>query len=301
MAIKKFEELKNTALNMTPVRVSVAAGEDREVLESLKQAQEIGLIDSAVITGDKKKIKDLFNELNINVKKFTIVDAANYHDAASQAVKAINTDKADILVKGMLDTSIFFKAVLDKEQGMRKSSVLSNLSLFEMDTYHKLIGVTDNAMIPFPTLKEKKEIINNTKTLWASLGIQEPKVAILAAIEKINDAMPATVDAACLCKMSERNQLSGFVLDGPLAYDAAISKDAAEIKKIKSDVAGDPDLLLLPSLEAANMLGKVFKFQGKAESGGILLGATHPIVLNSRSDSAKKRLNSMFIARLLLK
>ncbi|MBC8499602.1 MAG: hypothetical protein H8D39_03640, partial [Candidatus Atribacteria bacterium] len=178
--------------------------------------------------------------------------------------------------------------------------VLSNLTMFEMESYHKFIAVTDNAIIPFPTLLEKKVIIENTKPLWTSLGIDKPKVAVLAAIELVNPKMEATVDAACLAKMAERGQIKGFSVDGPLSYDIAINLTCAQGKHITdSSVAGDPDLLLLPNLEAANILGKSYKFHGKAESGGLILGATVPVVLNSRSDSAERRLNSMLMARAI--
>jgi len=216
------------------------------------------------------------------------------------AVSTINNNEAQILVKGRLETVYYLKAILDKENGIKFSEVLSSLTMFEMESYHKFIAVTDNAIIPFPALLEKKVIIENTKPLWSSLGINKPKVAALAAIELVNPKMGATVDAACLAKMVERGQIKGFSVDGPLSYDIAINLSCAQGKHINdSSVAGDPDLLLLPNLEAANILGKSYKFHGNAKSGGLVLGAKVPVVLNSRSDSSERRLNSILMARAI--
>jgi len=300
MLIKSFKKLKEAVMKLEPMRVVVAAAEDERVIGGIKLAKELGIVKYPILTGEAKKITEIIESLGEDVKEYDIRETSNDSEAACLAVSTINNDEAQILVKGRLETVYYLKAILDKENGIRASEILSNLTMFEMESYHKFIAVTDNAIIPFPTLFEKKVIIENTKPLWTSLGINKPKVAVLAAIELVNPKMDATVDAACLAKMAERGQIKGFGVDGPLSYDIAINLTCAQGKHITDSlVAGDPDLLLLPNLEAANILGKSYKFHGKAESGGLILGAKVPVVLNSRSDSAERRLNSMLMARAI--
>ena len=300
MSIRNFKELKEAVMKLEPMRVVVAAAEDERVIGGIKLAKELGIVKSPILTGEFRKIKEIIESLGEDLNQYDIRKSSDDSEAARLAVSAINDGEAQILVKGRLETVYYLKAILDKENGIRASEVLSNLTMFEMESYHKFIAVTDNAIIPFPTLLEKKVIIENTKPLWTSLGIDKPKVAVLAAIELVNPKMEATVDAACLAKMAERGQIKGFSVDGPLSYDIAINLTCAQGKHITNpSVAGDPDLLLLPNLEAANILGKSYKFHGKAESGGLILGATVPVVLNSRSDSAERRLNSMLMARAI--
>lgn len=300
MSIKNFKELKEIVVKLKPMRVVVAAAEDERVIGGIKLAKELGIVKSPILTGELKKITEIIKSLGEDINEYDIRETADGSEAARIAVRTINDGEAQILVKGRLETVYYLKAILDKENGIRASEILSNLTMFEMESYHKFIAVTDNAIIPFPTLLEKKVIIENTKPLWTSLGINKPKVAVLAAIELVNPKMDATVDAACLAKMAERGQIKGFSVDGPLSYDIAINLTCAQGKHITNSlVAGDPDLLLLPNLEAANILGKSYKFHGKAESGGLILGAKVPVVLNSRSDSAERRLNSMLMARAI--
>ena len=300
MFIKNFEELKETVVKLEPMRVVVAAAEDKRIIGGIRLAKELGIVKYPILTGESKKIKEIIKSLEEDVNEYDIRETSDDSEAARLAVSAINDGEAKILVKGRLETVYYLKAILDKENGIKFSEVLSNLTMFEMESYHKFIAVTDNAIIPFPTLLEKKVIIENTKLLWTSLGIEKPKVAALAAIELVNPKMEATVDAACLVKMAERGQIKGFSVDGPLSYDTAISLTCAQGKHVTNSlVAGDPDLLLLPNLEAANILGKSYKFHGKAKSGGLVLGAKVPVVLNSRSDSSERRLNSILMARAI--
>ncbi|MCJ7651758.1 MAG: phosphate butyryltransferase [Candidatus Lokiarchaeota archaeon] len=287
-------------MKLEPMRVVVAAAEDERVIGGIKLAKELGIVKFPILTGELKKITEIIQSLEEDINEYDIRETSDDSEAARLAVSTINNNEAQILVKGRLETVYYLKAILDKENGIRASEVLSNLTMFEMESYHKFIAVTDNAIIPFPTLLEKKVIIENTKPLWTSLGINKPKVAVLAAIELVNPKMEATVDAACLAKMAERGQIKGFSVDGPLSYDIAINLTCARVKHITNSlVAGDPDLLLLPNLEAANILGKSYKFHGKAESGGLILGAKVPVVLNSRSDSSERRLNSILMARAI--
>jgi len=298
--IRSFKELKELVISLTPLKIAVAAAEDEKVIEGIKLARELGIVKDPILTGDRNRITEIIRLLGENITHYDIREARDEAEAARIAVKAIRDTEAQILVKGRLETVYYLKAILDKEQGIKDSEVLSNLTMFEMDSYHKFIAVTDNAIIPVPTLEEKKAIIENTKPLWNAIGIEKPKVAVLTAIELVNPKLSATVDAACLSKMAERGQIEGFVIDGPLSYDTAINLICAQDKGLySSGVAGDPDLLLLPNLEAANILGKSYKFHGKAKSGGLVLGAKVPVVLNSRSDSSERRLNSMLMARAI--
>ncbi len=292
--------MKELVAGLSPLKVAVAAAEDEKVVEGIKLAQELGIVKKSILTGDKERITAILKSMGEDITNYDIREADDDAEAAQIAVKAIRNAEAQILVKGRLETVYYLKAILDKEQGIKKSEILSNLTLFEMNSYHKFIAVTDNAIIPLPTLEEKKAIIENTKPLWTALGIEQPKVAVLAAVELVNPKLSATVEAACLSKMAERGQIEGFIIDGPLSYDTAISLICAKDKDlVHSQVAGDPDLLLLPNLEAANILGKSYKFHGKAKSGGLVLGAKVPVVLNSRSDSSERRLNSMLMARVI--
>jgi len=203
MFIKSFKELKKVVVKLKTMRVVVAAAEDERVISGIKLAKELGIVKYPILTGESKKIKEIIKSLEEDINEYDIRETSDDSEAARLAVSTINNDEAQILVKGRLETIYYLKAILDKENGIRASEILSNLTIFEMESYHKFIAVTDNAIIPFPTLKEKKVIIENTKPLWTSLGINKPKVAVLAAIELVNPKMDATVDAACLAKMAE--------------------------------------------------------------------------------------------------
>src|SRR6056297_110336 len=298
MSIKNFEELKDYVSKLEPVRIAVAAADSENVIHGVKLALDLNIIKEPILTGEKDKIKSLVNKYDLHIKEKDILQADNDKDAAVLAVKAVNDGKAEILAKGVLETVYYLKAIFDKENGIRKSKILNNLTLFEMDSYHKLIAISDNAIIPDPTLEEKVEIVTNTLPLWKALKIENPKVAVLAAVEVVNSKMQSTIDASCLSTMSNRNQIKNFIIDGPLAYDVAINKKAAKSKGlIESKVTGDPDLLLMPNLESANILGKSYKYHGNAKSGGMVFGAKVPVALNSRSDSAERRLLAIIIAR----
>lgn len=301
MSIKSFSELQEKLSKLKAVRVAVAAAEDEKVINGVKIAKELGIIEYAILTGKSGEIKGIVEKVGLCKEDIDIRHANNDSEAAFLAVKSINDNEAQFLAKGRLETVYYLKAILDNENGIKSSEVLCNLTLFEMESYHKFIAVADNAIIPLPNLEQKMAIIKNTKPLFTCLGIDTPKVAVLAAVEIVNPKMQATVDAACLSKMADRGQIKGFIVDGPLAYDVAIDLKSAKDKKLmNSPVAGDPDLLLVPNLESGNMLGKSYKFHGKAKSGGLVLGAKVPVVLNSRSDSADMRLNSFLMARAML-
>lgn len=300
MSIASYAALEARVRGLPPVGVAVAAAADPEVIDSLKAARNLGLIERAFLAGNEAAIRRALVAVGDDPAAYEILPAVDDAAAARAAVAKIREGSAGILVKGSLKTEVYLKAILDRESGLRSSGVLSNLSVFEMGSYHKLLGVTDNAVLVQPTLDEKKALIENTRPVWRALEIDPPKVAILAAVETVSAKMPATMEAAALVMMARRGQIKGFVLDGPLGYDAAINRAAAEHKGLgDSPVAGDPDLILCPNLETANSLGKSFKFHGQATWGGLILGAAAPAVLNSRSDDRQNRLNSLFLARAI--
>jgi phosphotransacetylase len=218
------------------------------------------------------------------------------HAAATAAVGLIREGRAEILMKGSLHTDELLGAVVARENGLRTARRISHVFLMDVPTYHKVLIVTDGAINIAPTLEDKADICQNAIDLARSLDVVRPKVAILAAVETINSRMPATIDAAALCKMAERGQITGGVLDGPLAFDNAISAEAAAIKGIESEVAGDPDILLAPDLEAGNILAKQLSFLANADSAGLVLGARVPIILTSRADSVRARIASCAVA-----
>lgn len=301
MPIRNYAELKKMVGTLPPVTIAVAAAADPEVIGSLRLAHEMGFAGTCIVTGDPQLIKKCIKEAGGDITRYEIITAKNDAEAGTLAVKAVREQGARILVKGSLKSELYLKAILDKENGIKASSSLSNISVFEMPSYHKFLGVTDNAIIVAPTVEEKKAIIENTRPLWKALGIERPKVALLAAVETISSKQPATQDAAMLVMMAIRGQIKDFIIDGPLGYDALISAEAAAVKGIKnSPVCGDPDLIIAPNLETANSLGKSYKFHGNATWGGLVLGARVPAVLNSRSDDEQNRLNALMLARAMV-
>jgi phosphate butyryltransferase len=247
MSIQNYKQLKEAVGKLSAVPVAVAAAADPEVIGSLKLAHQLGFIGKCYVAGNPEAIKKCIAQAQDDPGHYEIIPARDDAEAGRLAVKAVREQGARILVKGSLKSELYLKAILDKEQGIKASSVLSNLSLFEMASYHKFLAVSDNAILIVPTLDEKKAVIENTRPLWRALGIEQAKVAALAAVETVSSKMPATVDAAALAMMSQRGQLKGFVVDGPMGYDAAISRECAASKGLdKSPVCGDPDLILAP-------------------------------------------------------
>ena len=299
--IKTFDELIKAVSSLSPVSVSVAGGADARVIASLKKGHELGFIGECFLTGPEELLKKVIDESGDDPKLYHLLPSDNEREMNQKAVAAVRNNNAQILVKGSVKSKGYIMAILDSETGIRRSSVLSNLSLFEMPSLTKFIAVTDNAILINPDLKEKTAVIKNTLPLWKSLGIQPVKVAALSTVETVNPKIQSTVDAAALEVMSSRGQLPGFIVEGPLGYDAAISIECARTKKLhNSKVCGQVDMILAPNLETANSLGKSYKFHGNATWGGLVFGAAVPAVLNSRSDDGKNRLNSMAMARAIV-
>jgi phosphotransacetylase len=293
----KYEQLLERCRDLEPVPTAVAHPCDESSLAGALEAAEKGLI-TPILVGPAAKIREVAAANGLRLGDTRIVDAPHSHASAAKAVELVRTGDAELLMKGSLHSDEILGAVVAKETGLRTARRISHVFIMDVPTYHKVLIVTDAAINIAPTLEDKADIVRNAIDLAVSLGVAEPKVAILAAVETVTSKMPATIDAAALCKMADRKQITGGILDGPLAFDNAISKDAARIKGISSDVAGDPDILLVPDLEAGNILAKQLSFLANADSAGLVLGARVPVILTSRADSVRSRIASCGVAVL---
>lgn len=296
--IKTFEELLDLARNKGPKRLSVAVAEDRGVLLAIKNAVAQNIIEP-ILVGDASKIEEISREIDFDLAKIEVIDIQDKVLAARKATQLANEGRADILMKGLVDTSIIMKQVLDKEIGLRTGKLISHGTIFEVGTYHKMFFVTDAAMNIAPDLEQKKKIIENIVELAHSFKIANPKVAVIASKEKVSPKMEATVHAKELVDMNRDGRIKACIVDGPFALDNAISKESALIKGIDSDVAGDADILLVPNIDAGNVLYKSLTFLAKAKSAGIILGAKVPIVLTSRADDDEAKLYSIALSVLM--
>jgi phosphate butyryltransferase len=295
--MKSFSEIYKKLQSAGMTVAAVAAAEDDSVLTAVVEAKKRGICDS-ILVGNPEKIAAIAKKENLDVASFKIVEENDPAKSARIAAGLVRSGEAKILMKGMVDTASFLRAVLDKETGLRKGDMISHVGVFEIEKYDRLLAVTDAAFNIAPTLKEKKTILENAVELMRSLGIDKPLVAPVCAVEVVNEAMPATLDAAMLSKMCERGQIKGCIVDGPLALDNAISVEAAEHKGIKGEVAGKADIFLMPNIDAGNVLYKAFNFITDSVSGAVLVGAKAPVVLTSRADSFETKVNSMALAAM---
>jgi phosphate acetyltransferase len=282
---------------LTPVPTAVAHPCEASALAGAIEAGEKGLI-IPILVGPETKIREIARQAGIELGNTRIVDVPHSHAAAAKAVELVRKGEAELLMKGSLHSDELLGAVVARDTGLRTGRRISHAFIMDVPTYHKVLIVTDAAINIAPTLEDKVDICQNAIDLARSLGLRRPKVAILAAVETVTSKMPATVDAAALCKMAERGQITGGTLDGPLAFDNAISKDAARIKGIESEVSGEADILLVPDLQSGNMLAKQLSFLANADSAGVVLGARVPIILTSRADSVRARIASCGVAML---
>src|SRR6516225_3120576 len=293
----KYEALLERCKSLAPIPTAVAHPCEATALAGAVEAAQLGLI-LPILVGPSAKIAATASAAKIDLDRYEVVDAPHSVAAAAEAVALVRKGRAELLMKGSLHTDELMAAVVSREGGLRTGRRISHVFIMDVPTYHKPLIVTDGAINIAPALEDKADICQNAIDLAVSLGVAEPKVAILAAVETVTSKMPATIDAAALCKMAERGQIKSGLLDGPLAFDNAISKEAARIKGIKSDIAGDPDILLVPDLEAGNMLAKQLSFLANADSAGLVLGARVPIILTSRADSVRSRIASAAVAML---
>lgn len=293
----KYENLLTRCKNFEPVPTAVAHPCETTALEGALDAAAKKLI-QPILVGPEAKIKAIAAEAKLQLGNIPIVNTTHSHESAVKAVELVRTGKAELLMKGSLHSDELLGAIVSRDGGLRTGRRISHVFIMDVPTYHKVLIVTDAAINIAPTLEDKVDICQNAIDLAISLGVAKPKVAILAAVETVTSKMPATIDAACLCKMADRGQIKGGLLDGPLAFDNAISKEAAKTKGIHSEVAGDPDILLTPDLEAGNILAKQLTFLAKADSAGLVLGAKVPVILTSRADSVRARTASCAVAMM---
>ncbi|MBP2240809.1 phosphate butyryltransferase [Cytobacillus eiseniae] len=294
----KLDSLIKRATQYEEKTVAVAAAEDHEVIEAVAEALNHNLA-KFILFGDKEKILQIMDEHHGDLaknEKLQIIHTPSSAAAAEHAVKAVKLNEANVLMKGNVPTATILKAVLNKEYGLRTGSVLSHVAVFEVEGFDRFTILTDAAMNIAPDLTQKAQIINNAVGIAKSIGVETPLVAPIAAVEVVNPAMQATLDAAALTAMNKRGQIKDCIVDGPLALDNAISLAAAEHKGIKSEVAGQADILLVPTIEVGNALYKSLVYFAKAKVGAVIAGAKAPIVLTSRADSAESKVYSLALA-----
>jgi len=300
MVLKNLSELRKLVEGGPRKKLVLAAAQDNHSLGAVLKAWKENIIEPILI-GDKDGILAICSENNYDVTGLKIVHEPDMNMSVELAVKMVSSKQADILMKGKIGTSVLLRCVLNKEWGLRTGNLLSHFALFEVDTYKKVIAVTDVAMNIAPNLQDKIAIVNNSVACLNRLGYIMPKVAVLGAVEMVNENMEATLHAALLSKMNQRDQIRNCIIDGPLAFDNAVSLESAQHKGIRSEVAGDTDLLLMPDIEVGNVLYKSLVFFAKAKVASIILGALAPIVLTSRSDSEQAKFDSILLAAASIK
>jgi len=295
MVIKSLSDLKNIVAGGPRKKLVLATAQDQHSLGAVIRAWKDDIIEPILI-GDKESIQNICSENNYDITGARIIHEPDIEMAVEMSVRMVSNKEGDVLMKGKVGTSLLLKCVLNKEWGLRTGNLLSHFALFEVDTYPKVIAVTDVAMNIAPNLKDKIAIINNSVGCLRKLGYSMPKVAVLGAVEMVNENMEATLDAALLSKMNQRDQIRNCIIDGPLAFDNAVSLESARHKGIRSEVAGDTDLLLMPDIEVGNVLYKSLVFFAKAKVASVILGARVPIVLTSRSDSEQAKYDSILLS-----
>lgn len=293
-----FQDILEQARELGPLPMAVAHPCSRESLLGALETEQLG-VTRPILVGPRSKILKLADEICVSLDGIEIIDMPHSHAAAEHAVTLVREGNADILMKGSLHTDEFMSEILARNTGIRTDRRISHVFIMRVESYPRYLFITDAAINIEPDLMTKRDICQNAIDLCHALGISQPKVAILSAVETITPEIRSTVDAAALCKMADRGQIRGALLDGPLAFDNAISLQAADTKGIVSQVAGSPDILLVPELESGNMLAKQLTYLAAAASAGIVMGARVPIVLTSRADDAPGRLASAAIANLL--
>lgn len=295
---KNFDDLLSKVKECRIKKLAVAVAQDEPVLEAVKEAKDKGIAE-AILVGDKEKIKVIADSIGMDLTQYEVIHESNPKKAALLAVELVSTGKADMVMKGLVDTATFLRSVLNKEVGLRTGKVMSHVAVFEIEGYDRLIFLTDAAFNTYPDLKAKVQIVNNSAYVAHACGIECPKVAAVCAVEVVNPDMPATVDASLLAKMSDRGQIKGCLVDGPLALDNALSEEAAHHKGIKGEVAGRADIIMLPNIETANVMYKTLTYTSHSRNGGILVGTSAPVILTSRADSFETKVNSIALAAVV--
>lgn len=301
MNITKLEDVIQAVKSKPKKRLSVAFANDAHTIQAVSSAIDLGIVEG-ILVGDEKTIREICEYEKIDVTKFAIVHETDEVKATNTAVSLVNEGKADFIMKGLVSTDKYMRAILNKETGLLPpKAVLSHVVVMEFENYHKLLVATDVAVIPAPDINQKIALTNYVINVSKALGVEIPKVAMIAATEQMSPALPACVDAAIISKMAERGQITGALIDGPLALDVAIDKESVDIKKLKSVVNGDADCLVFPDIEAANVFYKTSTKLCNAKLGAMLVGAKCPAVLTSRGDTAETKMYSIALAALTAK
>ena len=296
---KTFDDLIAKVVEVSMKTVSVAVAQDSAVLEAVRAAKDRKIAD-AILVGDEAKIKEIAAELKMDISDFRIINVTDVTEAARTAVKLVHDGEADMYMKGLIDTKGFLKSVLDKEVGLRTGKALSHVCVFDIEGIDHLLFFTDVAFMPYPTLEDKVNIINNTLEITTACGIECPKVALLAAVEVVNPKMPVTVEAAELTQMNKDGKITGCIVDGPLSLDLAICPKAAQHKGATDRaIQGDADILLFPDIHAGNLVYKILVHTAKVKNGNILTGTKAPVILTSRSDDFETKVNSIALGAVV--
>ena len=298
--IKSFEEVLKKVKEQEMKKVAVAVAQDEPVLEAIRDAKIKGIAD-AVLVGDEEEIKRIALKIGMKIEDFEIVNEPNVNKATLKAVELVSTGYADMVMKGLIDTATFLRAVLNKEIGLRTGKVMSHVAVFEIPGFDRLLFLTDVAFNMYPELKEKVDIINNAVKVARSIGVELPKVAPICAVEVVNTNMQATIDASLLSKMNDRGQIRDCIIDGPLSLDLAISEEACKHKGVGGPVAGRADILLVPNIDAGNIMYKTLTYTTNSKNGGILVGTSAPVILTSRADPYETKMYSIGLAALVAK
>lgn len=299
MAIRSFEQLKYEASWLGPKRVAIAAAASGETLAAAQEAHTLGIARFTLVD-DRAKLLRLAEERQIDLEGMTLIDQPDHEQAARTVMQMARAGETDVVMKGALDTAMLMRAALDKDTGLRTGRLFTHVAVYEIPGFNRLLLLSDGGVVVAPDILQKMEIVQNAIDVALKLGIEEPKVAVLAAAELVNPKIPSTMDAANLSKMAERGQIHGGLVDGPLALDNAISMASAEIKGIHSPVAGKADVLIVPDIEAGNLLGKAITYFAHGEMAGVVAGGCAPLVVTSRSDSHTSKLVSIALAVLLV-
>jgi phosphate butyryltransferase len=297
---KSFDDILAKLKSASTKKLSVSVAQDAPVLEAVKAAKDQGIAD-AILVGDKDKIEEIAKTIDMDLSQYEIIDEKDMVEASIKAVQLVHDGKADIYMKGALDTKTFLKSVLNKEVGLRTGKPLSHVCVFEVPGMDRLLFLSDVAFMPYPTLEDKKAIIEYTVNVARACGVDMPKVAPLAAVEVVNEKMPVTVEAAELTKMNEAGEIKNCIVDGPLSMDLAIDPEAAKHKAGALDrkIVGDADILLFPDIHAGNLVYKTMVRMGDVKNGNVLTGTKAPVILTSRSDSVEVKLNSIALAAVV--
>lgn len=296
--IRTFKDLINEAIEGSPQILSVAVAQDEDVLSSVKMAYDKGIIRGAILVGDEPKIREIAKNSFLDLSDFQIIHEEDKAKACQIAIELVRDRKAGLPMKGFVDTSVILKALLDRQNGLRSDKLISHVGVMEIKGYDRLFILSDSAMTIAPTLENKVDIIENSVGIAHVLGIAEPKVAVLCAVEKVKESMSCTVDAEALTRMNEEGIIKGCLVKGPLALDNAVSPAAASHKGIDHPVAGHADILIAPDIEAGNILNKAMEYFARAEKAGVITGAKVPLILTSRASSEISKMNSIALGVL---